>query len=386
TRNIIKIIGLKYAVPKLIEEVSKENSTLYGKDVYICLRNIVDAVAFKGKSVEEKFKALSEAKNIYNQSIFSLSYDQKSFLIKNLPDFDEVIDNIKFFRSCFSMNIYNMANTILTMTICQITGYDLNTLFLEGISHIERFIQHSLFTNKNWDLKTLQSNSPKLIIPIGAAGCGKSTFYKELGNVINISCDNVRYLLFKQYGPCFQSWESSLSWWVVNTLTDYYLNRGYSVFYNGVNTDAQYRSPMTMEVHDSIYEGLKYNIKLVYFEPPVKLNHQELQELKNINLWAQPIEKMDFSKISSNVRKIMEMIKNNFERTMQRTKEIRDGIREQDPFDILYSVPAPIVKMFVEQNFDVPNTNNVTIIPRKEIPDENERIKFYRSYTEKLIN
>lgn len=385
-RNIIKIIALKYGVPQLLEEISRDNSTLYGKDVYICFRSIIEAVAFKGKTAEEKLKALTEAKNIYNQGIFSLTYDQKSFIVKNLPDFDEVIENLKFFKNCFSMNIYNMVNTILTMTKCQITGYDMNSLFLEGMAHIERFIQFSLFTNKNWNLKTLQSDSPKLIIPIGAAGCGKSTFYKELGNVINISCDNIRYLLFKQHGPCFQSWESSLSWWVVNSLTDYYLNKGYSVFYNGVNTDPQYRSPMTMEVRDSIYEGLKYNIKLAYFEPPVKLNPNELKELKDINLWAQSIEKMDLSKISSNVKKIMEMIKNNFERTMQRTKEIREGIREQDPFDILYSVPAPIVKMFVEQNFDLPKTENVTIIPRKEIPDESERIKFYRGFADKIMN
>ena len=385
TRNILKTVALRYRVPKLLDEMNKEKSTLFGKDVYICLRNIVDAVMFKDKNEDEKLQALVEAKNIYNQAIFALSYDGKKYIVKNLPDFDEMINNIFFYRECFGMNIYNIVNTVLTLVKCQITGYNLKTLFLEGVGHIERFIQYSLLTNKNWDIKTLTTKNPKFIMPIGAAGCGKSTFYRELGNVVNISCDNIRYLLFKEYGPCFQSWESSLSWWVVNTLADYYLNRGYSVFYNGVNTDMQYRSPMSMEVHDSIYEGLKYDIRLVYFEPPVKLNDAELKELKAINLWAQPIEKLDLNSISPNVRKIIEMIKNNVERTVQRTKEIRDGIKDQDPFDILYSVPAPIVKLFVEQNFDVPTSSNVVIIPRKEIPDENERVKFYREYALKLL-
>jgi len=385
TKNLISIVGVCYGVKKLSDEVKKKNSALYTKDAYICLKNIIDAVVFIGKTPVKKLAALREAKNLYNQQIFLAAYGSKETLVKNLPDFITVINDMRYYDNCFNMNPYNMINTILTLIKCQITGYDLKQLVYKGIGHIERFIQLSLMTNNNWNQKTLTSAKPKLVIPIGAAGCGKSTFYRELSNVINISCDNIRYLLFEKHGPCFQSWESTLSWWIVNFLTDYYLSRGYSVFYNGVNTDMQYRTPISMEVHDSLYEGLKYDIRLVYFEPPVKLNPKERAELKSVNLWANPIEKLDLSKISSNVKKILDMIKNNFERTMQRTKEIREGKKQQDPFDILYSVPAPIVKLFVEQGFDKPTGKNVIVIPRKEIPTEAERIKFYKNYAIKTL-
>jgi len=379
-KNFISIIALRYGSKKLLKEISRENSVLYKKDVYITLKNIVQAVVFTGNTKVEKLEALKQAKNIYNNPIFSLGFNNPNFIVKKLPDFQEIIDDMKFYKSCFEMNAYNIINTIVNLVIAQITDMDLNKLFIEGVGHLERFIQHSLATNPNWNIKTLTSDNPKLVIPIGAAGCGKSTFYKELGNVVNISCDNIRYLLFSSYGPSFAAWESSLSWWVVNMLTDYYLNRGYSVFFNGVNTDLEYRSPMSMEAPDSLYEGLKYNIKLVYFEPPVKLNDAELAELKAINLWTTPIEKLDMTKISTNVKKIIEMIKTNVDRTFQRTKEIREGKKDQDPFDILYAVPAPIVKLFVEQNFDRPTSANVVVIPRKEIPDPLEREKFYKEY------
>ncbi|HPP88302.1 MAG TPA: hypothetical protein PLM75_10635 [bacterium] len=386
TRNYLKFIGLTYGSSRLVDEMSKSKSTIYSKDVYICLKNIIDAVLFNGSTEQEKIKALQNARNLYNSPIFAVDYQHKDFAIKNLPDFQEVIDDLKYYSDCFKLNIYSIVNTVLSLIVAQVTGYNLNKLFVEGVGHIERFIEFSLINNKNWNAKKLSTKNPKLIMPIGAAGCGKSTFYRELSNVVNISCDNIRYLLFKDFGPCFQSWESGLSWWVVNALTDYYLNKGYSVFYNGVNTDLQYRSPMTNEAKDPIFEGLPYDIRLVYFEPLTKLNKTELDELKNINLWQTPIEKVDLSKVSPKVRMILEMIKNNVERTYQRTKEIREGKKEQDPFDILYAVPAPIVKLFVEQNFDKPTGKNVIVIPRKEIPDEIERQKFYREYADKVLN
>ena len=52
---------------------------------------------------------------------------------------------------------------------------------------------------------------------------------------------------------------------------------------------------------------------------------------------------------------------------------------------MLYLVPAAIVKLFVEQSFDVPKNEKVIIIPRKEISDEKERSAFYRRYAEKVL-
>lgn len=290
------------------------------------------------------------------------------------------------FSNCFKLSPYSIINTYLAVVEAQITGFDLAELYKKGEKHIEDFIGHSLKNNSNWAEKTLVGKNPVLIIPIGAAGGGKSTFYRELSNVVNISCDNVRYLLFKEFGPCFGSWESCLAWWTVNQLTDNYLNGGYSVFYNGVNTDMEYRSPITMENPDPLYAGIPYKIKLVYFEPPVKLTPDELKELKSINLWTNPAEKIDITSLSPNVAKIMELIKNNFQRTLLRTKEIADGKKQQNQFDVLYPVPAAIVKLFVEQSFDMPKGENVIIIPRKEIPDERNRSAFYRGYAKQMLN
>ena len=89
--------------------------------------------------------------------------------------------------------------------------------------------------------------------------------------------------------------------------------------------------------------------------------------------------------MAPNVAKIMELIKNNFQRTLTRTEEITNGKKQQDKFDVLYSVPAAIVKLFVEQSFDVPKNEKVIIIPRKEISDEKERSAFYRRYAEKVL-
>ena len=238
---------------------------------------------------------------------------------------------------------------------------------------MEAFIAASLKENKNWNKNTLTSAGPKLIIPIGAAGCGKSTFYHELGNVVNASCDNIRYMLFKDFGPCFAPWESTLAWFVVNRMTDLYLGRGYSVFYNGVNTDLEYRSPITMENPDPLYAGIPYRMKLVYFEPTVSLTSSEVNELRSINLWGTTLDKVDRKGLSPNVCKILDLIQTNTERTMERTKAIREGKAEQDPFDILYPVPPAIVKMFMEQSFTKPQGPNVVVVPRKEIPDAAER-------------
>ncbi|HLD29514.1 MAG TPA: hypothetical protein VJC03_04165, partial [bacterium] len=130
---------------------------------------------------------------------------------------------------------------------------------------------------------------------------------------------------------------------------------------------------------------IPYDIKLVYFEPPVKLSTAELKELKSVDLWKTPVDRIDFSTLSPSVSEIMQLIKKNYERTLSRTREIAEGKREQDPFDVLYSVPAPIVKLFVEQSFDRPSGKNVTMVPRREIPDEKERSAFYRKYAENIL-
>ena len=71
---------------------------------------------------------------------------------------------------------------------------------------------------------------------------------------------------------------------------------------------------------------------------------------------------------------------------MERTKAIREGKAEQDPFDILYPVPPAIVKMFMEQSFSKPAGPNVVVVPRKEIADAAERAAFYRKYAEMAAN
>jgi len=382
TRNLLKKVAARYGLKKLSDVVENDNSLLYEKDVYICLHNIVDAALMPGDVIEN----LRLAKNLYNSPVFAVNFQKGIFLIKNKPDFEEAILRMKDFSNCFHLNPYSIINTFLAIIEAQITGFDLAKLYEEGKTHIENFIKHSLKNNSNWDEKTLVSKKPVLIIPIGAAGGGKSTFYRELSNVINISCDNVRYLLFKDFGPCFNSWESCLAWWAVNQLTDNYLNNGFSVFYNGVNTDMEYRSPITMENSDPLYSGIPYKIKLVYFEPPVKLSPGELKELKSINLWTTPVDKIDITPLSPNVAKIIELVKNNFQRTLTRTEEITNGKKQQDKFDVLYSVPAAIVKLFVEQSFDVPKNENAVIIPRKEIPNEEERSAFYREYAKQMFS
>jgi len=352
----------------------------------VCLHDIVDAVlSSEAGNDSQILENLKKAKNIYNTPIFLINQTKGTYLIRNKPDFDRALQEVGKYQNALNLSPYSAINTFLAVVESQIVGFALDELLQKGIEHVENFIAHQLKTNPNWNKSTLISKESVLIIPIGAAGTGKSTFYKELSNVVNISCDNVRYLLFKEFGPCFSPWESALAWWVVNQLTDIYLRKGISVFYNGVNTDMEYRSPMTMENRDPLYAGIPYKIKLVYFEPPVKLSDGELKELKSINLWVTPLDKVDFSKLSPNVAKIMDLIKNNYQRTLSRTKEISEGKRQQDPYDVLYSVPPAIVKLFVEQSFDAPSGNNVIIIPRKEIPDEKERSAFYREYAMKVM-
>lgn len=375
TRNLLKKVADIYGLKKLLDIVKNDNSLLYEKDIYICLHNMVDALLSEGNVLEN----LRSAKNLYNYPIFAVNSQKEIFIVKNKPDFEEAILQMKNFSNCFHLNPYSIVNTFLTIIEAQITGFDLSKLYEKGKKHVEDFIRYSLKNEK-----TLISKKHVLIIPIGAAGSGKSTFYRELSNVINISCDNVRYLLFKEFGPCFGPWESCLAWWTVNQLTDNYLNNGYSVFYNGVNTDIEYRTPLTMENSDPLYSGIPYKIKLVYFEPSVKLSPDELKELKAINLSTKSIDEIDLALLSPNVAKTMELIKNNFQRTLMRTKEITSGKKQQDQFNVLYSVSAAIVKLFVEQSFDVPKDKNVVIIPRKEIPDEKKRSAFYRGYAKQI--
>lgn len=382
TRKIFGQIAEKYNLPGLAEIIKSDEHILWKKDITICIANILKAAEAEGNTLE----LLKDAKNMYNGPIFAINAQEKKYLIKAEPDFAKAVEDLAKFDFCFKLSPYHVINTYLAILIAQITAQNLNALLKKGEEHMEAFIAASLKENKNWNKTTLTSAKPKLIIPIGAAGCGKSTFYHELGNVVNASCDNIRYMLFNEFGPCFAPWESTLAWLVVNRMTDLYLGRGYSVFYNGVNTDLEYRSPITMENPDPLYAGIPYRMKLVYFEPTVSLTSSEVNELRAINLWATALDKVDKKALSPNVCKILELIQTNTERTMERTRAIREGKAEQDPFDILYPVPPAIVKMFMEQSFAKPEGPNVVVVPRKEIPDAAERAAFYRKYAEMAAN
>ena len=382
TRKIFGQIAEKYNLPALAEIIKSDEHIIWKKDITICIANILKAAQAEGDTKE----LLKNAKNMYNGPIFAINAAEKQYLIKAEPDFDKALKDLAKFDFCFKLSPYHVINTYLAILIAQITEQDPNALLKKGEEHMEAFIAASLKANKNWNKNTLTSKNPKLIIPIGAAGCGKSTFYHELGNVVNASCDNIRYMLFKDFGPCFAPWESTLAWFVVNRMTDLYLGRGYSVFYNGVNTDLEYRSPITMENPDPLYAGIPYRMKLVYFEPTVSLTSSEVNELRAINLWGTTLDKVDRKGLSPNVCKILDLIQTNTERTMERTKAIREGKAEQDPFDILYPVPPAIVKMFMEQSFTKPQGPNVVVVPRKEIPDAAERAAFYRKYAEMAAN
>ncbi len=382
TRRIFGQIAEKYKLQALAEIIKSDEHILWKKDITICIANIIKAAKADGDTKE----LLKDAKNMYNGPIFAINAQEKKYLIKAEPDFAKAVKDLAKFDFCFKLSPYHVINTYLAILIAQITEQDLNVLLKKGEEHMEAFIAASLKENKNWNKNTLTSTKPKLIIPIGAAGCGKSTFYHELGNVVNASCDNIRYLLFKEFGPCFAPWESTLAWFVVNRMTDLYLGHGYSVFYNGVNTDLEYRSPITMENPDALYAGIPYRMKLVYFEPTVSLTSSEVNELKAINLWATTLDKVDRKGLSPNVCKILDLIQTNTERTMERTRAIREGKAEQDPFDILYPVPPAIVKMFMEQSFAKPEGPNVVVVPRKEIPNAAERAAFYRKYAEKAAS
>ncbi len=381
TRSFLAAAAQQYGLTRLQGELDKgEASLLLKTDLWLSLSSIIEQAFFAGQSTA----ALYEAKNMYKGPIFGPA-NAAAPVVKALPDLAAAVAALKQFEYCFALNAYQQVNTLLALVVAQITGNDLAACLAQGKGHIEGGIKDALANNPVWNRATLTTQRPVLVVPIGAAGCGKSTFYKQLPNVINISCDNVRYLLFSAFGPCFQPWESTLSWWTVNALTDCYLRQGYHVFYNGVNTDLEYRSPITMENPDSLYAGNTYDIRLAYFEPPAVLSDAELAELKGINLWATKLEEVDFAKLSPNVRTVMELIRTNFNRTMERTAEIRAGKRQQDPFDILYSVPAAIVKLFVEQSFTRPTKGQVTFIPRREIPDAAQREAFYREYAAKVL-
>ncbi|MBA3051916.1 MAG: hypothetical protein ABII20_03170 [Candidatus Omnitrophota bacterium] len=381
TIGLLKEIAQKHSLEKLAIVLEDKNTILFKTDIFICLRDIVKAAEDGGNVLE----ALKEAKNVYKSPIFAVNPAKGEFMIKSAPDFAKAVSDMEKYSFCFKLSPYHIINTFLAVVEAQVTGMDLDDLYAKGQKHIEDSIEYSLKTNPNWDRDTLTVENPRLIMPVGAAGCGKSTFYRELSNVVNFSCDNVRYLLFKDFGPCFSSWESALAWWVVNRLTDTYLSKGYNVFYNGVNTDPEYRSPITMENPDPLFAGMPYDVKLVYFEPPVHLNAEELKELSDINLWSAKIEDMDMSALSANVKQIMELIKGNYLRTLARTKDISGGKSEQDPFDILYAVPAAIVKLFVQQSFNQPKGGNVVVVPRIEIPNAAERTAFYKKYADQLI-
>jgi hypothetical protein len=381
TRKIFGQIAEKYNLPSLANIIKSDDHIIWKKDVSICVTNILKAIEAEGETLE----LLKDAKNMYNGPIFAINAQEGKYLIKADPNPEKAVEELAKFDFCFKLSPYHVVNTYLAILVAQITGQDLNVLMQKGEEHIEAFIAAALKDNANWNKDTLTSDKPILVIPIGAAGCGKSTFYAELGNVVNASCDNVRYMLFKEFGPCFAAWESTLSWFVVNRLTDLYLGRGYSVFYNGVNTDLEYRSPITMENPNELYAGIPYNMKLVYFEPTVNLTASEVDELKSINLWATTLDKVDRTGLSANVCKILDLIQRNTERTMERTAAIREGKAEQDPFDILYPVPPAIVKMFMEQSFAKPEGPNVVTVPRKEIPDAAERAAFYKEYADKVV-
>ncbi|NLF95976.1 MAG: ATP-binding protein [Candidatus Riflebacteria bacterium] len=381
TKRVFNQIADKYKLPNPAQIIRNDDHIVWKKDVTICITNILKAVEAEGATQE----LLKEAKNMYNGPIFAINAQEGKYLIKADPDPKKAVEELGKFDFCFKLSPYHVINTYLAILVAQITAQDLNALLKKGEEHMEAFIAAALRDNPNWKKDSLTSDKPLLIIPIGAAGCGKSTFYQELGNVVNASCDNIRYMLFKDFGPCFAPWESTLAWFVVNRLTDVYLSRGYNVFYNGVNTDLEYRSPITMENPDPLYAGIPYNMKLVYFEPTVSLTADEVSQLKGINLWANPLDKVDRSGLSQNVCKILDLIQRNTERTMERTKAIREGKAEQDPFDILYPVPPAIVKMFMEQSFSKPEGPKVVVVPRKEIPDAAERAAFYREYAEKAL-
>ncbi|MFH1416007.1 MAG: hypothetical protein ABIH89_07995 [Elusimicrobiota bacterium] len=376
--TLLEEIAERYNLAKL-KSILKEPDTLLEKDIYISLDNIVTAV----KSEDNTKSSLQAAKNIYGSPIFSL---KEGFLIKNEPDISKVVDAMETFSFCFKLSPYHVINTLLALIEAQITGFELEELCRKGTEHIESFIRYSLENNTGWNGDHLKADKPVLIMPVGAAGCGKSTFYRELNNVVNISCDNIRYLLFKEFGPCFAPWESCLSWWVVNYLTDNWLDQGYHVFYNGVNTDLEYRSPITMENSDPLFSGMPYDIRVAYFENRVNMNSEEIEELKNINLWNTSIDEINLKGLSPKVAEIITMIKNNYQRTLDRTKEISEGVSAQDPFDVLYPVPAPIIKLFVEQSFERPSGKNVIVIPRKEIPDADERTSYYRKYAGMIVS
>ncbi len=382
TKKAFTLIAEKYNLPSLAQIIQNDEHIIWKKDITICITNILKAI----ESENDTKESLKEAKNMYNGPIFGINAQEGKFLIEAEPNPEKALEELGKFDFCFKLSPYHVINTYLAILVAQVTAQDLNVLLKKGEEHMEAFIAASLKENKNWNQEKLTSEKPVLIIPIGAAGCGKSTFYHELGNVVNASCDNIRYMLFHEYGPCFAPWESTLAWFVVNRMTDLYLGRGYSVFYNGVNTDLEYRSPITMENPDPLYAGIPYNMKLVYFEPTVSLSRSEVDELRSINLWATTLDKVDRAGLSSNVCKILDLIQRNTERTMERTKAIREGKAEQDPFDILYPVPPAIVKMFMEQSFAKPEGANVVVVPRKEIPDAAERAAFYREYAQKVVN
>ncbi|MEW5691772.1 MAG: AAA family ATPase [Candidatus Hydrogenedentota bacterium] len=381
TPELLLKLASKYNLDNLKKIVNNDNSILFKKDIYICLKNIVEAYE-RGGNI---FENLKQAKNIYNVNIFAIK-GKNDYLIKNLPDFDKAIQEMKKYSNYFRLNAYSIVNAFTTIIEAQITGFDLEKFLKKGRKHLKDSIKDGLKTNPNWNKKTLINKRPILIMPIGAAGCGKSTLYRELSNVINISCDNIRYLLFKDFGPSFSSFENCISWWIVNQLTDEYLNKGYNVFYNGVNTDIEYRSPLTMEDPDTLYEGIPYRIKIVYFEPSVKLNAEELSELKNINLWKTPLNDIDINSLSINVAKIINLIKINYKRTLERTEEIAQGKQEQNPYDVVYAVPPGIIKLFVEQSFVKPKGPNVITIPRREIQNEKQMKEFYHRYAEQILS
>jgi len=106
----------------------------------------------------------------------------------------------------------------------------------------------------------------QLIIPIGPAGCGKSSFYNNnfyLMDVCRISADDIRFKLldYKKTGVDFDQSREYIVWGSVWEAFISHINKENSIYLDATNLTQKIREPFRQ-----IAKQKGYDIKIIYFK------------------------------------------------------------------------------------------------------------------------
>jgi len=109
----------------------------------------------------------------------------------------------------------------------------------------------------------------ELIIPIGPAGCGKSSYYKKFySNYFLVCPDLIRFrILDSENTKIYFSYEIEPEVWnEAYQIYDEALNKNYNIFFDSTNLTLKYRYPL-------VAKALKksYFIHIIYFKIPIEI-------------------------------------------------------------------------------------------------------------------